>query len=159
MQQIYIGIGSNINQSRHINNGLTALEQQFEQLTISSVFETEPVDSQGDNFYNLVATCRTDDSIEQVVATLKNIEQQNGRTRGKLEKTLDLDLLCYGEQVQQQPIKLPHHEITKYAFVLKPLAEIAPTAKLPGTEYTYQQLWQQFDQPQQKLWRVPFNRT
>ena len=159
MQQIYIGIGSNVNPSYHINCGLTALEQQFCQLVVSSVFETEPVDSSGNNFYNLVVACLTDDEPQQVVVKLKQIEQQNGRNRHSAQKTLDLDLLCYGQQVQKQPFTLPHHEITKYAFVLKPLAEIAPTAKLPGTEQTYQQLWQQFDQHNQRLWRVPFNRT
>lgn len=161
MSYIYISIGSNINQVHYINAALKALEQSFNQLLISSVYESEAVGFSGDNFYNLVVGAHTQLSLEQVINKLKLIEAQNGRTRNKEKfsaRTLDLDLLTYDDMITEQPTQIPRSEITENAFVLCPLAEIAPDTLLPGTNTSYQQLWQNYNASSQKLWPIKFDR-
>lgn len=162
MSQIYISIGSNINRNQNISASLAALEHTFGELNISSIYESEAVGFAGENFYNLVVGAQTDFTIIMVVESLKKIEDENGRVRGGERfsaRTLDLDLLIYDDIIAQEPAQIPRDEITKNAFVLWPLAEIAPNDVLPGSDKTYQQLWQAYDQNKQKLWTVPFNRA
>ncbi len=92
------------------------------------------------------------------MAVFKTIEDRHGRVRDGEKfcgRTLDLDLLTYDQCVCQQPIELPRGEITENAFVLWPLAEIAPTVIHPLTGQSYAALWQQYQKPQ-KIWLVPF---
>jgi 2-amino-4-hydroxy-6-hydroxymethyldihydropteridine diphosphokinase len=162
VSQIYISIGSNINKQHYISNAFDALEAVFKQVVFSSVFESEAVGFAGENFYNLVAGAQTNLPLGEVVAQLKQIENNNDRLRNTAKfsaRTLDLDLLSYDDIIADKPAQIPRDEITKNAFVLWPLAEIAPQQQLPGTHYTYQQLWQDYDQSKQKLWIVDFNRT
>ena len=162
MSQIYISIGSNINRNHYINTSLNALEQVFGEIIISSIYESEAVGFEGENFYNLVAGAKTDMPMSQVVEILKKIEDDNGRVRGGERfsaRTLDLDLLTYDDLITDSPAQIPRDEITKNAFVLWPLAEIAPQELLPGTDTTYSQLWDNYDQNKQKLWTVPFQRS
>lgn len=162
MSQIYISIGSNIDRNHHINASLNALEQTFGELSISSIYESEAVGFEGENFYNLVVGAQTELNMPEVVETLKKIEDENGRVRGGERfsaRTLDLDLLTYDDLIAEEPAQIPRDEITKNAFVLWPLAEIAPNDILPGSDKSYQQLWQAYDQNKQKLWTVPFTRN
>lgn len=162
MSQIYISVGSNIDKQLHINNALNALEATFGTLSISSIYESEAVGFKGTNFYNLVVGAQTSQPLPQVVETLKAIEQQNGRVRSAKKfspRTLDLDLLTYDDIVADEPAQIPRDEITKNAFVLWPLAEIAPSEPHPTLHSTYQQLWQDYDQQSQKLWTVEFDRN
>ncbi|AWB66881.1 2-amino-4-hydroxy-6-hydroxymethyldihydropteridine diphosphokinase [Saccharobesus litoralis] len=160
MALIFISIGSNVEREQHILNGVNALKLAFENVVLSPVFESEAVGFNGDPFLNLAASAQTDKSIAEVVALLKQIEDSNGRVR-KCEKfssrTLDLDLLTYDQLVVSEPVVLPRDEITKNAFVLWPLAELAPTEIHPTVLKTYQQMWNEYDKTQQKLHIVPFN--
>lgn len=161
MSQIYISIGTNIDRENHINNALNSLESLFGTIIVSCVYESEAVGFAGDDFYNLVVGAQTDLSVAEVVEHLKRIENENGRVRNTEKfspRTLDLDLLTYDALIIEQPAQLPRDEITKNAFVLWPLAEIAPEDILPGSETTYAQLWQAYDRNKQKLWVVEFNR-
>lgn len=161
MSQIYISVGSNIDKQRYISNALNALEETFSEVIISSIYESEAVGFKGTNFYNLVVGAQTSQSLEQVVEALKRIEQDNDRVRSAAKfspRTLDLDLLTYDDIIAEQPAQIPRDEITKNAFVLWPLAEIAPTEQHPVSQLSYHQLWQQYDKQKQKLWTVPFNR-
>ena len=125
---IYISVGSNVDKEKHTKAGLQGMYQAFGELTLSSVFESESVGFEGNNFYNLVVKASTTLSIAEVCSVLKKIEQDNKRQRGEQKfapRTLDLDLLLYDTQVTSQPITLPRPEVLYNAFVLKPLAEIA----------------------------------
>ncbi|GAA4899909.1 2-amino-4-hydroxy-6-hydroxymethyldihydropteridine diphosphokinase [Ferrimonas pelagia] len=159
MNRIFISLGSNIDAHIHIRNGLDDLARDFDRVRISTVFESEAVGFEGDNFLNLVAEAYTELPIEQVVARFKQIEQDHGRLRGAKKfasRTLDLDLLLYGDHQCQQPVELPRPEIFHNDFVLWPLSELWPEGILPGVTDTLAQLWQ--DHPkQQKLWPIAFH--
>ncbi len=156
---IYISVGSNIDRDKHTRAGLHAMYQAFGELQLSSVFESESVGFEGDNFYNLVVKAHTDLSIEQICKILKQIEHDNKRER-LVEKfaprTLDLDLLIYDQVVTQLPIELPRGEILYNAFVLWPMAEIASDELHPVVNQTYGKLWQCYDKSQQSIWKIPF---
>lgn len=159
MARIYISIGSNINRSYHIQAAVSALTQHFGLLTLSSVYESEAVGFTGSAFYNMVVAVETRLSIADCVGLFKQIEDSYGRDRSAAKfsgRTLDLDLLTYDDVVCQQPVELPRAEITENAFVLWPLAEIAPDVIHPLTRRSYNDMWQQYSK-QQKLWPVPFN--
>lgn len=160
LHTIYISVGSNIDKEKHTRSGLQGMYQAFGELTLSSVFESESVGFEGNNFYNLVVKASTSLSISEVCAVLKQIEQDNKRQRGEKKfspRTLDLDLLLYDRQVTTQPIALPRPEVLYNAFVLKPLAEIAADEIHPVVNKSYTNLWQTYDKGQQKLWAIEFD--
>jgi 2-amino-4-hydroxy-6-hydroxymethyldihydropteridine diphosphokinase len=157
MAKIFISIGSNINKEHYVRQTLIELPKHFDNLEYSSVFESESVGFTGNNFYNLVAAATTDLSVEQVCACLKQIERDNGRTVQEKKfspRTLDLDLLFFDDLVCEKPAQLPRDEITKNAFVLWPLAEIASDFMHPTVNQTIGQIWQNYDKTKQKLWQV-----
>lgn len=163
MATIYISIGSNQDAERQIRYGLKQLGYYFSDLKLSRVYESEAVGFEGDNFLNLVASARTQMTISQVDRAFKQIEKDAGRVRGEAKfsnRTLDIDLLLYDDIVCDKPIRLPRGEVLYHAFVLQPLAEIAPDLKHPVEDETYQQLWQKFSKKEeQKLWPINFDWT
>ena len=157
---IYISVGSNVDKEKHTKAGLQAMYQAFGELTLSSVFESESVGFEGNNFYNLVVKTRTKLCIAEVCRVLKKIEQDNKRQRGEQKfapRTLDLDLLLYDHNITSKPIELPRPEVLYNAFVLKPMAEIAADEIHPVVKKNYANLWQEYDKSQQKLWAIKFN--
>jgi 2-amino-4-hydroxy-6-hydroxymethyldihydropteridine diphosphokinase len=154
----YISIGSNINKDKHIPASLSALAQAFGELTISSIYESEPVGFTGDAFYNLVVGFDSDSEVKAVAKQLRQIELDNGRTpesRKFAARTLDLDLILYGDLVVNDGrLQIPRNEIEHYAFVLEPLAEIAPNLKHPISHISYAELWDRFDKSDLKQKRV-----
>jgi 2-amino-4-hydroxy-6-hydroxymethyldihydropteridine diphosphokinase len=158
MAQIYVSIGSNIEPLLHIRAAIADMRHYFGPLTLSSVYESEAIGFVGDNFYNLVAGFNTKQEIHAVAQLLRQIEQKNGRQRTTVKfnaRTLDLDILLYDQIIlTNDTLTVPRDEILKYAFVLFPLAEIAPTLKHPITGQTYAEIAQQFDNTKQPLWRV-----
>jgi 2-amino-4-hydroxy-6-hydroxymethyldihydropteridine diphosphokinase len=160
MAQVYVSIGSNIDQQRHIRACLDDLAAHFGHLSLSPVYESEAVGFEGDNFYNLVAGFVTELPVGELSELLRAIETANGRRRDGPRfsaRTLDIDILTYDELVGVvDGIDLPRDEILANAFVLLPLAELAPDARHPATGKTYRQLWDAYDQGRQKLWAIEF---
>ncbi|MGB0858421.1 MAG: 2-amino-4-hydroxy-6-hydroxymethyldihydropteridine diphosphokinase [Pseudoalteromonas spongiae] len=157
MAQIFISIGSNINKEHYIKAALAILPQHFDNVIYSSVFESESVGFEGNNFYNLVAAATTNLPLEEVCARLKQIERDHGRTPADKKfspRTLDLDLLFFDEVICDTPAQLPRDEITKNAFVLWPLAEIASDFIHPTVNLSIGELWQNYNKNKQKLWKV-----
>ncbi|SDW91711.1 2-amino-4-hydroxy-6-hydroxymethyldihydropteridine diphosphokinase [Marinobacter mobilis] len=157
---VYISIGSNIDREHNIAQALDALAAEFGTLDISSVYESEAVGFDGEPFLNLVVAIRADRSVAELSRLFKAIEAANGRHLHAPKfspRTLDIDILTYGEQSGVvDGVELPRAEILKNAFVLLPLAEIAPDQKHPVVGQSYGGLWQQY-QSDQKLWVVPFS--
>ncbi len=152
MTQVFVSIGSNIERETHIRKALTELEQAFGPLTVSSIYESEAEGFEGEPFYNLVIKFETDLAIEEVLKKLKEIETRHGRSVGSHKfapRTLDLDLILYGDKILRNAktgrMIVPRDDILRYAFVLQPLAEIAPDRLHPIEKKTFQALWKSFD--------------
>ena len=160
MARIFISIGSNTEREHYVRAGVLSLQQYFGQVQLSRVYESDAVGFNGDAFYNLVAVTDTELSIADCVLVLKQIEDSHGRIRGAEKfcgRTLDLDLLTYDQVICRQPIVLPRGEITENAFVLWPMAELAPNEIHPQNGLSYARLWQDYPKNKQKIWPVPFN--
>lgn len=160
MARVYVSIGSNIERDANIRGGVADLQRHFGELTLSRVYESEAVGFDGDNFFNLVAAFDTDEDVLAVAKILHEIENDHGRTREGprfSSRTLDIDMLLYDDAVLKEgKLELPRDEITKNAFVLWPLAEIAPALKHPVLQRSYAELWADFDKEKQPLWPVEF---
>jgi 2-amino-4-hydroxy-6-hydroxymethyldihydropteridine diphosphokinase len=134
----YIGIGANLGDAatavrdaiaRLGGVGSTNLTGQ------SSLFLTAPVDAEGNDFINAVARVETSLTAEALLAELHRMELEAGRERPhrNAPRTLDLDLLLYGDkQVRTETLTVPHPRMTERAFVLIPLLQIDPFINIPG---------------------------
>ena len=155
----YISIGSNIDKEIHIPASLQALEKQFGKLVLSSIYESEPVGFSGAMFHNLIVRFESDLDVKAVAKQLRQIELDNGRTRESQKfssRTLDLDLILYGDLILSDGrLQIPRDEIERYAFVLEPLAEIAPLEVHPLSGISYGQLWENFDKRHLKQTQIP----
>ncbi|HEC13178.1 MAG TPA: 2-amino-4-hydroxy-6-hydroxymethyldihydropteridine diphosphokinase [Acidiferrobacteraceae bacterium] len=158
MPRVFISMGSNIDRERNIRAGVHALRKHFDELTLSRVYESDAVGFVGHRFYNLVVAFDMQRSLEELRAILAKIEQQQGRIRRDKKfdnRSLDLDILLYGDEVRHEDgLNIPRSDINRYAFVLKPLTQIAGELKHPETGQRFDHLWQQFDDADQTLWEV-----
>jgi 2-amino-4-hydroxy-6-hydroxymethyldihydropteridine diphosphokinase len=126
-----IGLGGNLGNSRSIL--ISAIERlkihpQIEVLAVSSWYQTKPVGPPQPDYVNGCATIQTSLTPLELLSVLQAIEIDFGRVRGEVwgPRTLDLDLLLYETQIVDVPnLQIPHLHMTKRAFVLIPLAEIA----------------------------------
>jgi len=161
MASVYVSVGSNIDPATHIRSAVRELRAHYSSLTLSSVYESEAVGFDGDNFYNLVVAFETDDHVQRVAEVLRAIEESHGRDRNAPKfssRTIDLDLLLYDDLILNQGgLNIPRDEITKNAFVLWPLAEIAADLVHPQTGRSYAEMWNDYDKQRQSLWAVPFD--
>lgn len=161
MEKVYIGIGSNVDRERNIRTGISELRGHFGELTLSPVYESQAVGFDGDNFYNLVAGFDTALTPEQLLEELHAIEALCHRVRVGSRygsRTLDLDLLLYGGLIHRAGRwRVPRDEITRFAFVLKPLTDIAAEVVHPVLQIKMAELWEGFNGPEQILWVVQFN--
>lgn len=153
LTQVYLGLGSNIERETHLCAALDSLKRQFGELSCSPVFESEAVGICSDCFLNMVVGLKTNLPVAELVSCLKQIEISYGRDADdRIRLPLDIDLLLYGQQVGCcAGVSLPRAEILHNAFVLWPLALIAPQEVHPERQQCFAQLWQQM-QNQQQLW-------
>lgn len=150
MARVYISIGSNIDVGKNIPSSVKALRKRFGDLDISNVYETKSVGFDGEDFHNLVVGFDTDESPLEISQVLKKIESDHDRTRGKEKfesRTLDLDQLLYGDLVMQMDgVNLPHPDILRYNFVLKPLTELSGEMLHPEEEKQINELWEAYEE-------------
>lgn len=147
MPRVFVSIGSNINREAHIQAGLAALRELDPDLMVSPVYETPAEGFVGDAFLNLVAAFDSDETPQVLNGQFKHIELAQGREPGCKKfapRTLDIDLLLYGEaEIHEPGVQVPRDEIERYAFVLQPLADIAPELKYPGRDQSFSEMWQE----------------
>ncbi|MCC5861876.1 MAG: 2-amino-4-hydroxy-6-hydroxymethyldihydropteridine diphosphokinase [Gammaproteobacteria bacterium] len=139
--EVFIGLGSNARPVGHLKHACLALGEVLEDMRASEVYASEAIGG-GAAYLNMVVRGRTTLAPEALIATLKTIEQATGRVRGQPEVTLDLDLLCYGDLVSA-PLRLPRRDVLEYAFVLRPLADLAPDHRHPLTGQRFVEHWRE----------------
>ena len=149
MEQVYLGLGSNVDARRHLASGVDALREQFGDVECSPLYQSESVGFEGHDFLNACCRIQTDMAPQALKAWLTELENRHGRRRDIpkfADRTLDIDILLHGDHVGQfGELKLPRGEILKYAHVLKPLADLAPGIQHPLTGKTIAWHWNDFD--------------
>lgn len=160
MAWVTLSLGSNLDARNNIASCLDALLLNFSDLSLSSVFESESVGFEGDNFLNMVVGVTTELTLADLSVLLKELEDKQGRDRSQPKfsgRTLDIDILTYENLSGDfNGIKLPRGEITENAFILWPLSQIDGKKKHPVLKLSYANLWTDFDKDKQKLWPVNF---
>ena len=149
MPAVYLAAGSNVEPGRHLAMAVRELEKTFPDVRFSPWYRNRAVGFEGDDFINFVAGFSTELTVEDVVARLQFIEALCGRSRAAprwAPRTMDLDVLLYGELVRQTPtLKLPRPDLLKRAYMLGPLADLAPELVHPTEGRTIGELWRRFD--------------
>ena len=161
MPKVYIGIGSNIDRETNVRAAVTRLQALGTGMRVSPVYESAAYGFEGENFYNLAVGLDTELPPDALTAALRDIEDAHGRLRDRPKyssRTLDLDLLIYGDLVRHDDaVNVPRRDITRCAFVLRPLADIAGEVSHPETGEKIIDLWRAFDRPDQPLWPADFD--
>ena len=140
MTRAYVGLGANLgDRERTLREAVEALaaEDGVEVVAVSTVRETEPVGvGEQPLFLNGAVELATTLTARELLEVLLAVEQRFGRVRAPGEhgpRTLDLDLLLYGDEVIEEPgLTVPHPRLHERRFVLEPLAELAPGLVVPG---------------------------
>ena len=144
--KIAIALGSNLgDRDAHLSGAIAALTPVLSHLRVSSFHETEPVDMVGPQpmFLNAAAVGESTLSAPAILDVLLAVEQGFGRERPyeRAPRTIDLDLILYGDAVISTPgLTVPHPRFRERRFVLEPLAEIAPDWVDPVTGKTVSEL-------------------
>ena len=132
MRSVFLSIGSNVHPERNVPACLQLLKEAFCLKQVSSIYETEPVGPAGDkNFWNLAVEIETALNPRDFLSALRAIEEKLGRERSPenkfMPRTIDLDIL-----------PLPDYE--KHAFIIVPLAEIAPDQRDEKSGKTFREI-------------------
>src|SRR5262245_4012871 len=150
MADAYVAAGSNVQPRASLAGALRLLAREFPGLRASRAFANAAVGFTGDDFINLVVAFPADLPTATLLERLKAVERACGRPPGAPKwgpRTLDLDLLLHGDAVGRVAGKtLPHPDLLTRAWVLGPLAELAPEVRHPVAGERIDALWRRFDQ-------------
>ena len=149
MPQVYVAAGSNVEPEKHMARAVEQLAAAFPGARFSPWYRNAAVGFSGDDFINLVAGFDTALTLGEVLPKLHAIELACGRTRDAARwapRSMDLDILLYGDLVSDEPgVKVPRPDLLKRAYMLGPLAVLAPQVVHPTEQLTIAELWRRFD--------------
>jgi 2-amino-4-hydroxy-6-hydroxymethyldihydropteridine diphosphokinase len=149
MPAVYVAAGSNIEPERHLALAVAELARDFPGARSSPWYRNRAVGFDGADFINLVVGFTTALPVRAVLERLHAIEARCGRSRDAprwAPRTMDLDVLLYGDLVCDEPgLKLPRPDLLKRAYMLGPLAALAPEVMHPTAHLTIGELWARFD--------------
>ena len=142
---VYLSLGSNVgDRAAHLRGAIALLELEGRVVSVSSLYETEPVEfTEQAWFLNCAVALETAETPEQLMAAILRIEQQMGRQRiqKKGPRTIDVDILLFGDKILDSPaLTIPHPAMHERRFVLEPLGEIAPEARHSVLKKTIREL-------------------
>lgn len=159
MPQVFVAAGSNVDPERHLALAAAALAEAFPGTRFSPAYRNCAVGFEGADFINWVAGFGTERPVAEVRERLQAIEALCGRPREAprwAPRTMDLDILLYGDLVCEEPgLKLPRPDLLRRAYMLGPLADLAPELCHPTAGATIGELWARFDQAGHPLIRLP----
>jgi 2-amino-4-hydroxy-6-hydroxymethyldihydropteridine diphosphokinase len=139
-----LSLGSNVEPERYLRAAIAALRARFGVVVVSPVYRVPAVGFDGPDFLNAAAVIETDLDVHALVDWLHALEHENGRVRGPVkfnDRTLDIDLVYFDGLVLDTPqLHLPRPEL-RHAFVLRPLADIAPDFVDPVRGTTLAEMW------------------
>lgn len=150
MTTVLLSLGSNLEPRRHLQSAVTVLRERFGDIRVSPAYLTPAVGFDGPDFLNNAVMVETTLPLLELDDWLHAVEDAHGRDRSGprfSDRTLDIDVVYYGDLVLEGPkhLRIPRPEL-KHAFVLKPLADIAPDFVDPVNGLTLQQMWQRHPQ-------------
>jgi len=155
MSIVYLGLGSNIRPEDNLSLAVRELRRHYGDMDVSSVYRSEAIGFEGDDFLNLVVRFRSEETPVEICIEIERLHNLAGRDRGKekwVSRPLDIDLLLYNDLViDERPVRVPRSDILEYGFVLRPLAELAPDLVHPVTGKTMLTHWREFDAESQPL--------
>jgi 2-amino-4-hydroxy-6-hydroxymethyldihydropteridine diphosphokinase len=141
----YLSLGSNVEPERHVRAAIDALRGRFGDVVVSPVYRTPAVGFEGPAFLNAAAAIDSDLEPQALNDWLHALEDAHGRDRSGArfsDRTLDIDIVLFDDRVLEGDghLRIPRPEL-EHAFVLRPLADIAPQVVVPGSGRTLAQLW------------------
>jgi 2-amino-4-hydroxy-6-hydroxymethyldihydropteridine diphosphokinase len=158
MPEVYVAAGSNVEPERRMEQAVAELARGFPGVRFSSWYRNRAAGFEGDDFINLVAGFSTALPVHAVLERLQAIEGRCGRGRDAprwAPRSMDLDVLLYGDLVCEEPgLRLPRPDLLKRAYMLGPLAELAPQVVHPTAALTVGELWSRFDREAHPLERL-----
>ncbi len=149
MPEVYVAAGSNIAPGARLREALAFIEDDYGPLKVSPTYRNAAVGFEGEDFLNLAIGISTDEGVWQVVERLRAIETRCGRPRDAPKwaaRAMDLDIVLYGSLVCSEPgLTLPRLDLVRRAYMLKPVADIAPDVVHPTLGMRLAELWEEFD--------------
>ena len=145
MATAYLSLGSNQDAEAHLSRAIGELRQRFGELQVSPLYRTAAIGFDGADFLNAAAIIDTELDPVALDAWLHALEDAHGRRRDQprfSDRPLDIDIVFYDQLVLRGPgnLELPRPEL-RHAFVLKPLADLAPDYRVPLDGRTLAELW------------------
>jgi 2-amino-4-hydroxy-6-hydroxymethyldihydropteridine diphosphokinase len=155
MARVYLSLGSNLEPRRHLVAAIAALRERFGEIDVSPAYRSHSVGFDGADFVNLAVGLDTDLSPEALNDWLHALEDRHGRRRDVprySDRTLDIDIVFYDALVIDGPghLQVPRNEL-QHAFVLQPIADIAPDFRHPVSGASMAELWAAFPQRHEPL--------
>jgi 2-amino-4-hydroxy-6-hydroxymethyldihydropteridine pyrophosphokinase len=158
MPQVFVAAGSNVEPERHLARAVAHLQGQFPDVRFSPWYRNRAAGFEGDDFINLAASFTSTLPVHEVLERLHCIEALCGRPRDTPKwapRTMDLDILLYDDLICEEPrLKLPRPDLLKRAYMLGPLADLAPELLHPTAGVTIAELWRRFDRKAHPLVRI-----
>lgn len=159
MGKAYLSLGSNMEPERNLRSAIAALRERFTDLSLSPVYRTAAIGFDGPDFLNAAAVIESDLDPQALNDWLHALEDAHGRDRSGPrfgDRPLDIDIVFYDDCVLHGPgnLRIPRPEL-RHAFVLKPLADIAPGFVDPASGSTLAELWAASPERHQAMAVVP----
>jgi 2-amino-4-hydroxy-6-hydroxymethyldihydropteridine diphosphokinase len=147
--EVFVAAGSNVEPVANLRRALEVLAAHYPRLRCSRAYRNASVGFEGEDFVNLVVGFETDDDVRRVIGRLHEAEAACGRERNAPKwapRSMDLDILLYGALVTDEPgLVLPRPDLVRRAYMLGPMAELAPDFRHPTMGLTMGELWAAFD--------------
>ncbi len=146
MSRAYLSLGSNLEPVLHLRRAVQELQERFGDMVLSPVYRTRAVGFEGSDFLNAAAVIETELDPVALHDWLHALEDTHQRDRSGPrfgDRILDIDIVLFDDCVLSGPgnLRIPRPDL-QHAFVLRPLADIAPDVVVPGDGRTLAQLWQ-----------------